>query len=213
MIHESDKWSIIVNTIGLLFFIVALFIMLSSLSKEISIDTGILIIYSICHLIFWPIQMLYHYLITAENERDILRRIDRSSMLILVGGIFSPTIWLFIHSNAPILAISVIIILWILVIIATCLIMGLKNLSRKLAPILGFLMGIIGLITIGIGHGMGNMTASEQVYYILGVLCIVFGGVVYAIKKPDLKPNVFGFHEIYHSLNLIGAIFFHLLIV
>jgi hemolysin III len=31
------------------------------------------------------------------------------------------------------------------------------------------------------------------------------GAVVYAAKKPDPWPRVFGFHEIFHACTMVGA--------
>jgi hemolysin III len=44
------------------------------------------------------------------------------------------------------------------------------------------------------------------------------GGVVYSIgfavfvlERPNLRPGVFGFHELWHVLVLVGALLHHLL--
>ena len=39
----------------------------------------------------------------------------------------------------------------------------------------------------------------------LGGIAFTIGAIIYAVKKPDPKPGVFGFHEIFHVLILIGA--------
>jgi hemolysin III len=31
------------------------------------------------------------------------------------------------------------------------------------------------------------------------------GALVYAMKKPNLKPGVFGYHELFHALVIVAA--------
>lgn len=209
MIHESDKWSAIVNGIGMIFFLIMIPIWLKNVFLQPTINIGVILLYIIAQILFWPIQIAYHVLITPENERDTLRRIDRSSMMVLIAGLFSPIITIFASERFT----WAIIVLWTIAIIGTIMIMTIKNLSRKLAPILGFLMGIFGILIIGLSSGILSMDPSGRVNYFMGIICIILGGIVYAIKKPDFKPDLFGFHEIYHTLNLIGVIFLHLLII
>ena len=38
------------------------------------------------------------------------------------------------------------------------------------------------------------------------------GAVIYAIKKPNPFPGVFGFHEIFHFLVITGAVLHYFMI-
>ena len=40
----------------------------------------------------------------------------------------------------------------------------------------------------------------------LGGALYTLGGVVYAIRKPDPWPRVFGYHEVFHLLVILGSI-------
>ena len=40
----------------------------------------------------------------------------------------------------------------------------------------------------------------------VGGLFYTLGAVVYALKRPDPSPQWFGFHEIFHSGTVIGAL-------
>jgi hemolysin III len=37
-----------------------------------------------------------------------------------------------------------------------------------------------------------------------GGLAYTAGGIVYARRKPDPVPDVFGYHEFFHALTLVG---------
>jgi len=49
---------------------------------------------------------------------------------------------------------------------------------------------------------------SRSVLIILGGLCYSIGAVIYARKRPDPVPAVFGYHEVFHAL-VVAAASFH----
>ena len=38
-----------------------------------------------------------------------------------------------------------------------------------------------------------------------GGVAYTVGAVVYALKRPDPWPQVFGYHEVFHALTVVGA--------
>ena len=40
---------------------------------------------------------------------------------------------------------------------------------------------------------------------LLGGLAYTLGAVAYATKQPNVRPGVFGYHEVFHALTLVGA--------
>lgn len=56
-------------------------------------------------------------------------------------------------------------------------------------PQLGAAIGIAGMLLLGLG----------------GVL-YTLGAVVYATKRPDPVPSVFGYHEVFHTLVIVAAV-------
>ena len=39
----------------------------------------------------------------------------------------------------------------------------------------------------------------------LGGLLYTLGALVYALKRPDPAPTVFGYHEVFHALVIVAA--------
>ena len=47
---------------------------------------------------------------------------------------------------------------------------------------------------------------ADELWLILGGgLAYTAGAVVYAVKRPNPNPRVFGYHEVFHALTLVGA--------
>jgi hemolysin III len=54
---------------------------------------------------------------------------------------------------------------------------------------------------------MGAALGSTRTMLIgLGGVCYSVGAVVYARKRPDPVPSVFGYHEIFHALVIAAAL-------
>jgi len=85
-----------------------------------------------------------------------------------------------------------------------------KVLPRILTPIFAFLMGILGLG--GILFAWNQIPVLGLWLFSIGASFLIAGGIVYSIKKPDLFPEFFGFHELFHALMMIGAVTLHFLI-
>jgi hemolysin III len=40
----------------------------------------------------------------------------------------------------------------------------------------------------------------------VGGFCYPVGGIIYGHKRPDPSPRWFGFHEVFHTLTILGFI-------
>ena len=209
MNKKLDQTSALVNSIGYVIFLILGTIMLSTLIKAgAGVQLTLGIIYFIVHLFFWPIQMSYHILQSRMKEAKMLQRIDRSSLLYLIAAIFTPI--LLKYGNRP-TALVIVIIIWLIAGVGTVAILTIKTLSRKVAPIFGFVAGLIGIF--GLMIYITQLPSTQIIQFVSGTLIFIGAGAVYAIKKPDLKPGTFGFHELFHTLLTIAAIVLHFLVV
>jgi hemolysin III len=52
-------------------------------------------------------------------------------------------------------------------------------------------------------HKMGGIGFT---LILIGGLFYTAGAIVYALKKPDPSPRVFGYHEIFHACTVVGAV-------
>jgi hemolysin III len=205
---RTDLWSARINIGGFLFFLIAGFILLVQVMTGCpKIHYGFMIAYLVVMFAFWPIQIIYHLFLVRKKEIETLRRVDRGSMLFLLAAIFSPV--LIRYSVGP-AGLIISIILWSLSVIGMIILLTMKALPRILTPIFAFLMGILGIG--GIFFALNQIPQSGIWLFGIGAAFLIAGGIVYLVKKPDLFPEFIGFHELFHTLMLIGAIFLHFLI-
>ncbi len=48
---------------------------------------------------------------------------------------------------------------------------------------------------------------------VAGGACFTIGAVVYLLKRPDPVPTVFGYHEVFHALTILGCAFHFIAVV
>jgi hemolysin III len=142
---------------------------------------------------------LYHRPTWKPAARAWLARLDHSGVYLLIAGTYTP-FGLLVMSTGW--AVPVLSVVW----------------SGALAAILLKLLWVRApkwlSATIGVGLGWVGAVAFSQLLKVplLGLLLVVAGGllytagaVVYARRRPDPVPQVFGYHELFHVLTLIAA--------
>lgn len=205
---RTDLWSARINMVGFLFFLIAgVLLLLQVMTSVPKIHSVFLMAYLLVMFLFWPIQIMYHRFVIQKKEVETLRRIDRGSMLFLLAAIFSP---LLVRYDADSTGWTISIILWSLSVVGMIILLSMKELPRILTPIFGFLMGILGIG--GVLMAWNQIPPSGAWLFGAGAFFLIAGGVVYSVKKPDPFPESFGFHELFHTLMMIGAIILHFLI-
>ena len=205
---RNDLISAVINIIGLFIFTILLIQLIENsiiLNNSSKIFQSILIIIVIT--IFFIIQIYYHILQQKNIEAKLWQRIDRGSMLFLISLIFTPILLNFTQLKSAIIIVS---IQWSLSIVGMVILIFKKKISRSLAPILTFLIGIIGIVYFSIF--LSNLNLIEIIAFIAGSIFLILAGVIYVVKKPNLIANIFEFHELFHSFLTIGCLMLFYLI-
>ena len=150
----------------------------------------------------------YHASKRVENERTIWRKLDHVAIYIMIAGTYTPLAW---HYLDGAWLWSVIIVQWGLVIAGLFFKFFFIRAPRYLSVSIYTLMG--WMVVIFLAKLWPAASSLELLFLLLGGIAYTTGAVIYAIKKPDPFPGVFGFHEVFHILILIGAIFHYLVIL
>lgn len=62
------------------------------------------------------------------------------------------------------------------------------------------------------GQLQSALGATSAMFLIAGGVVYSIGALVYATRRPDPLPHVFGYHEVFHTLIIIAALF-HFVVV
>jgi len=144
---------------------------------------------------------LYHRINWASAKaRAWMRRLDHSMIFLLIAGTYTPFAVLALHGP---LSTAILIAVW----------------AGALAGIVFKLVWIAApkavVAAVYVVLGWVAVAAFPQLISRLGVLptalvaaggvLYTVGAVIYALRRPDPVPTVFGYHELFHSLVIAAA--------
>jgi len=142
----------------------------------------------------------YHFFDWGERGNKILRRLDHAAIFILIAG-----------TNIPI-QVHLLEGTWRTVMLSTVCGVGVVGVLFKLTwfscprwldAMLYVGMGWMVLIA---GPVMWpKMSTAHATWLLVGGAFYTVGAIIYALKRPDPWPGVFGFHEVWHVFVLAGA--------
>jgi len=144
---------------------------------------------------------LYHRVTWRKpNARRWLRRLDHSMIFLLIAGTYTPFALLVLSQP---LGTVVLVLIWTGAVGGIVLSMVWPDAPRPVSAAIYISLGWVAII------------AMPQLFERLGALGIVLiavgglfysaGAVIYARKRPDPVPTIFGYHEIFHVLVVAAA--------
>jgi hemolysin III len=159
-------------------------------------------IYAISMAAMFGASALYHRVDWKSlSARRWMRRLDHSMIYLLIAGTYTPFALLVLDGG---LAQAVLIAIWG----GAALGIGLKLLwpdtPKWLTAAVYVTLGWVAIIAFPqlaseLGPvGMGLVAAGGILY--------TAGAVIYALRRPDPYPAVFGYHEIFHVLVIAAAV-------
>lgn len=140
---------------------------------------------------------MYHW---SHRALDGMRRFDHTSIYLMIAGTFTPLCLLALEgtTRTAMLAIE-----W------GCALIGVVSTLTMAKPPIWLRLTLyltMGWITLPILGSLHPTLGDNGIRWMLaGGLVYTLGTVIYATKKPDPWPGVFGFHEIWHLFVMGGA--------
>jgi hemolysin III len=142
---------------------------------------------------------LYHRVTWSPRVRPWMRRVDHAGIYLLIAGTYTPVALLALHGR---LQKVVLALVWIgagaAILFKFCWVSAPKWLAAATGIALGW-SGVAALPALQRSAGSGAVVLLG-----LGGLAYTFGAIVYARRRPDPVPTVFGYHELFHALTLVA---------
>ena len=143
---------------------------------------------------------LYHRVTWTPDVRRWMRRLDHTMIFVFIAGTYTPFALLVMHGS---LASAVLVVVWTTA--AAGMILNLVWISAPywFSAVVYLGTGWVAIVTL---PQLWNEIGPAGVGLIaLGGALYTAGAVVYARRKPDPRPQVFGYHEIFHVLVIAAA--------
>lgn len=145
---------------------------------------------------------LYHRIDWSPAARKRVRRLDHAAIFLLIGGGYTPLFALVPSTTGSYGALWAI---WAGVVVGV-----LKSLVWPDAP-----KWMTACICVALGWTVAGQVIDRA--SVIGPLPIALliasgcsysiGAVIYALKRPDPLPRVFGYHEVFHAIVVLASVF------
>ena len=145
------------------------------------------------------VSAAYHRPTWKARARLLMRRLDHSAIFLLIAGTYTPFCLLLPRaSGLPLLAIVwggaiagvAQSILWV----------------RAPKPLVAAVYVLLGWVIVPVVPALRAALGGGAILLLFaGGAAYTLGAVVYAARRPDPFPRVFGYHEVFHALVIVAA--------
>jgi hemolysin III len=157
------------------------------------------LVYGGCLVALFATSALYHRPNWSPGPYRWMRRVDHSAIYLLIAGTYTPICLLL--GDGP--ARWTLTLVWIAAALGIAMALAWPNAPRALRTTLYLALGWAALPLVpALGAALGVrallLLAGGGALYTIGAL-------IYATRRPDPFPRVFGYHEIFHALVVVAA--------
>jgi hemolysin III len=146
------------------------------------------------------VSALYHRVTWNGPARGRLRRLDHAMIFLLIAGTYTPVGLLVLNGT---LARVVLAIVWGGAVAGTVLELAWTGAPRWLGGIVYLALGWVAVVAMP--QLFAQLGMAGGLLIVAGGLAYSVGAAVYALRRPDPAPAVFGYHEVFHLLVIAGV--------
>ncbi len=158
-------------------------------------------IYAFTVVGLFGVSALYHRVNWSSiAARRWMRRLDHSMIFLVIAGTYTPFALLALHGS---LATAILIVVWAGAFGGIVLNLVWIDAPRWVTALVYVALGWVAVIAFPSLFDALGVTATALVA--AGGVLYTLGALVYALRRPDPAPTVFGYHEIFHALVVAAA--------
>lgn len=207
----TQKNELISSLTHLIFGIIAIFlgilVVLKGISLKSSTHITAYLIFSLSMVGLYFSSGTYHFISENTPLKRIFKKIDHIMIFVMIAGTYTPFCLITLSGSLGWILLGTI---WGIAILGIIFKLFYINVHRLLYTSIYIFMGWI--VIVAIYPIYKNLSLKGLLLLLIGGLFYTIGGVIYALKKPNPIPQVFGFHEIWHIFVILGTIFHYLTI-
>jgi len=167
----------------------------------------VMLVYAVSISLLFGVSALFHRHTWGPVGRRRMRRADHSTIFIAIAGSYTAVAGIALTGWART---AVLAIVWGGAVVGIAL--------RQLwldAPkwVIALPYVVVGWAAVAVLPQLFRaLGATGFVLLLAGGLAYSAGAVVYALKRPNPVPGVFGYHEVFHACTIVGAVLHYVVI-
>jgi hemolysin III len=144
---------------------------------------------------------LYHRWRWSPRWKPILRRVDHSTIYLFIAASSTPVALLVLDGTMRIVVLASV---WVGAAFGIAFALAWINAPRLLTAATYLAVGWVGVVSVP--QLLSEVGVAPFVLFLLGGILYSAGATIYALRRPDPWPRVFGFHEVFHVLVIAAAL-------
>ncbi len=156
-------------------------------------------IFAGCVVICFGASAIYHRPTWRPRARSWLARLDHAGIYLLIAGSYAP-FGLIVMSKGW--AIPVLAIIWSGAFVAIVLKLFWVRAPKWLSAAIGLTLGWVGAVAF---PQLLKLSPAAIALVAASGLLFTVGAIVYARRRPNPRPQIFGYHELFHVLTLAAV--------
>lgn len=158
-------------------------------------------VYGISLVGLFSVSASYH--LAARTERAVmwLRRADHSMIFVLIAGTYTPICLLVLP---PAWGVPLLVVVWAAALVGVTL--KVLHLGKREGSVASWLYLVIGWAAVAAGPALlTSLDRGQLALLAAGGIVYTVGAVVLGRRWPDPRPMTFGYHEVWHSMTVVGG--------
>jgi hemolysin III len=160
-------------------------------------------IFGLSMIELYTISAVYHIVTWSVAKRRVLRALDHANIFVLIAGTYTP---LCFNILTGWIRPTILLVIWLLALLGVSMSLFSLRLPRWVSTALYIGMGWV--VVLALPALLAALPWFAVATLILGGVLYTIGAVIYARKKPDPFPRIWGYHEIFHLFVIAGSIAF-----
>ncbi len=169
------------------------------LSRGVSAHVGASI-FAVSLVGLFGVSAIYHTGNWAPHVRARLQRMDHAMIFVLIAGSYTPITLLALQ---PAWGISLLAIVWTVAVIGVTLALARFRALHRAGGYLYIGMGWI--VVIALPAVVTSLDSTELALLFAGGVLYTLGAIGLRLQRPNPRPLVFGYHEVWHAMTVAAA--------
>jgi hemolysin III len=158
-------------------------------------------IYAVTVVGLFGVSALYHRVPwRSAAARAWMRRADHSMIFLVIAGTYTPFALLVLKGST---ATTILVVVWAGALAGILLKLVWIHAPKWLAA--GAYVALGWVVVAAFPQLLEHAGLTKTLLLAAGGLLYTAGAVVYALRRPDPVPTVFGYHEVFHALVIAAA--------